>query len=123
MAQAHGGYYVPAQTRWPIVGSLALTLMVIGGVNWLHEHEIGKLLLLGGFVLLLVMVFGWFGNVIRESQAGLNNEQMDRSYRCGMVWFIVSEVFFFAAFFGALFFARNFSVPWLGGEGDVMKSL
>ncbi len=93
MAQAHGGYYVPAETRWPIVGSVALTLMVLGGVNWLHEHEVGKLVLLGGLLLLLVMVFGWFGNVIRESQAGLNNEQMDRSYRWGMAWFIVSGCF------------------------------
>ncbi len=123
MAQAHGGYHVPAETRWPIVGSLALTTMVIGGVNMLHEHPVGKPILLAGLALLVVMVFGWFGNVIRENQAGLNNEQMDRSYRWGMAWFIVSEVFFFAAFFGALFFARNFSVPWLGGEGDVMKAI
>jgi cytochrome c oxidase subunit 3 len=36
----------------------------------------------------------------------------------GMVWFIFSEVMFFAAFFGALFYARIFSVPWLGGAGD-----
>jgi cytochrome c oxidase subunit 3 len=35
----------------------------------------------------------------------------------GMMWFIFSEVMFFAAFFGALFYARVLSVPWLGGEG------
>ena len=35
----------------------------------------------------------------------------------GMMWFIFSEVMFFAAFFGALLYARQFSVPWLGGEG------
>ncbi len=35
----------------------------------------------------------------------------------GMIWFIMSEVLFFAAFFGALFYARQLSVPWLGGEG------
>src|SRR3546814_16109405 len=35
-----------------------------------------------------------------------------------MVWFIFSEVMFFAAFFGALFYARQFALPWLGGEGD-----
>jgi cytochrome c oxidase subunit 3 len=123
MAQAHDGYYVPEQARWSIVGSVALTLMVVGGVNWLHQHQVGKLVLLGGVALLLVMVFGWFGNVIHESQAGLNNQQVDRSYRWGMAWFIVSEVFFFAAFFGALFYARELSVPWLGGEGDVMKAI
>ena len=43
--------------------------------------------------------------------------QVDRSFRMGMMWFIFSEVMFFAAFFGALFYARVLSVPWLGGEG------
>ena len=42
---------------------------------------------------------------------------VDRSFRMGMMWFIFSEVMFFAAFFGALFYARALSVPWLGGEG------
>jgi cytochrome c oxidase subunit 3 len=35
----------------------------------------------------------------------------------GMMWFIFSEVMFFAAFFGALFYARTLAVPWIGGEG------
>jgi cytochrome c oxidase subunit 3 len=35
-----------------------------------------------------------------------------------MQWFIFSEVMFFAAFFGALFYVRNISGPWLGGEGS-----
>jgi cytochrome c oxidase subunit 3 len=30
-----------------------------------------------------------------------------------MSWFIFTEVMFFAAFFGALFYVRNFSVDWL----------
>src|SRR3970282_140035 len=64
------------------------------------------------------LFFAWFGVVIRENQAGFYNEQVDRSFRMGMMWFIFSEVMFFAAFFGALFYARQLSVPWLGGEGS-----
>ena len=45
------------------------------------------------------------------------NLDVDRSFRMGMMWFIMSEVLFFAVFFGALFYARQLSVPWLGGEG------
>ncbi len=37
------------------------------------------------------MLFGWFGNVIRESRAGLYSAQMDRSFRWGMSWFIFSR--------------------------------
>ena len=64
------------------------------------------------------MFFGWFGTVIGESEAGMYNDGVDKSFRMGMMWFIFSEVMFFAAFFGALFYARQLSVPWLGGEGS-----
>jgi cytochrome c oxidase subunit 3 len=70
-----------------------------------------------GVALILFMMFGWFGTVIRESLKGYYNKQVDTSFRMGMMWFIFSEVMFFAAFFGALFYARALSVPWLGGEG------
>ena len=70
-----------------------------------------------GIALILFMMFGWFGTVIRESLKGNYNKQVDTSFRMGMMWFIFSEVMFFAAFFGALFYARALSVPWLGGEG------
>ena len=64
--------------------------------------------------VLLVMLFGWFGTVIGESEARLYNKQVDMSFRWSMSWFIFSEVMFFAAFFGALFYVRNLSVPDLG---------
>jgi cytochrome c oxidase subunit 3 len=52
--------------------------------------------------------------VIRESEDRLYNNKVDLSFRWGMSWFIFSEVMFFAAFFGALFYVRNLSVPDLG---------
>ena len=74
----------------------------------------GKTVLIVGIVGVLGMFFGWFRSVIHESLAGNYNNQVDRSFRMGMMWFIFSEVMFFGAFFGALFYARMFSVPWLG---------
>lgn len=56
--------------------------------------------------------------MIQESDKGLYSAQMDRSFKQGMSWFIFSEVMFFFAFFGALFYARVFSVPWLGGASN-----
>ena len=50
--------------------------------------------------------------------AGLYSPQMDRSFRQCMSWFIFSEVMFFAAFFGALFYARMIAIPWLGGASN-----
>jgi len=115
-------YYVPHQSVWPIVGALALFLIAVGAGTFVsqldQEGGSGGYILLAGLALLVVMLFGWFGTVIHESQTGLHSEQMDRSYRQGMSWFIFSEVMFFAAFFGALFYARVIAVPWLGGAGN-----
>ncbi|HOV57307.1 MAG TPA: cytochrome c oxidase subunit 3 [Rhodanobacteraceae bacterium] len=120
MAQAQGNnvYYVPHGSVWPAVGSIGLFTTMIGAANWLNEVSWGKPVFFLGVAILLFMMFGWFGAVIRESVARMYNAQVDTSFRMGMMWFIFSEVMFFAAFFGALFYARALSVPWLGGEGD-----
>ncbi len=115
MSEAHGGYYVPHGTTWPIVGSIGLTTLLVGFANYLNGHGIGSIMMAIGLGITLLMMFGWFGVVIKESESGLYNEQVDKSFRWGMSWFIFSEVMFFAAFFGALYYARVLSVPWLGG--------
>ena len=111
-------YYVPHGSHWPIIGPFGLLGTVGGAGLWLNDApSIGKPIMFTGIAVLLFMMFGWFGTVIRESIAGKYNKQVDTSFRMGMMWFIFSEVMFFAAFFGALFYARALSVPWLGGEG------
>jgi cytochrome c oxidase subunit III len=118
MDHAPGAYYVPHGTRWPILGSFGLFFTVGGAGLWLNEVSAGKFVMAIGIACLLSMMFGWFRTVIGESISGIYSKQVDTSFRMGMMWFIFSEVMFFAAFFGALFYARNFSVPWMGGEGD-----
>ena len=107
-------YYVPQPSYWPITGSCALLLMGFGAAAWFNAYAMGPWLVLAGFAVLLTMLFGWFGAVIRESEDQLYNKKVDLSFRWGMSWFIFSEVMFFAAFFGALFYVRNLSVPDLG---------
>jgi cytochrome c oxidase subunit 3 len=107
-------YYVPQPSSWPVVGSIALFLMATGAAAWFNGTPVGKWAVLAGFLVLVYMMFGWFGKVIHESEGGSYNAQVDVSFRWGMGWFIFSEVMFFAAFFGALFYARVLSVPWLG---------
>jgi cytochrome c oxidase subunit 3 len=72
--------------------------------------------------MIAFMMFGWFSTVIRENLDGMVSQQLDRSYRMGMAWFIVSEIMFFLAFFGALFYARIISVPWLAGAGNNLET-
>jgi cytochrome c oxidase subunit 3 len=123
MAHAHpthaptDKYYVPHGSPWPIVGSVALFTTVSGAAMWLNHVAAGPWTFGLGLVILAVMFAGWFGNVISESESRIYNAAVDRSFRMGMMWFIFSEVMFFAAFFGALWYARQYAVPWLGGEG------
>lgn len=107
-------YYLPAPSWWPIIGSIAILTLASGLLLLLQNKAAGPYLMLAGALILVGMLVGWFGAVIRESIAGKFNAQVDVSYRWGMVWFIFSEVMFFAALFGALFYARILSVPWLG---------
>lgn len=119
MEAASDRYYVPHSTNfWPIVGSVGLFSAVLGFSMWLNQTSIGSVIAWLGVIIVLVMMFGWFGTVIRESERGMYNTQVDKSFRWGMSWFIFSEVAFFAAFFGALFYARQLAVPWLAGEGN-----
>jgi cytochrome c oxidase subunit 3 len=113
----HGDYFIPEPSKWPIVGTIALTTTVIGAVTSIHGGSVNWVLPVG-FILIAYLFYGWFGAVIDESMANNYNDQVDRSFRIGMLWFIFSEVMFFAAFFGALFYARMIAVPWLGGASN-----
>ncbi len=125
MSGSHGGYYVPHEARWPIYGSVGLFLLMVGlSLNMkglpsqpMELWSTGGIMSLVGAAVIIYMLFRWFGEVIAESEGGIYNAQVGRSFRQGMGWFIFSEVMFFAAFFGALFYARMYSIPWLGGEG------
>ena len=115
-------YYLPQPSHWPVVGSCALFLMTFGGVLWMNGIGSGPWVTLAGMATIVYMMFGWFGTVIRESEGGKYNKQVDLSFRWSMSWFIFSEVMFFAAFFGALFYMRVLSVPGLASS-DTMEQL
>ncbi len=109
MSDSHGAYYVPESSHWPLVSSIALFCLFGGSAMWLNDYAAYPYVLGLGLALFLYFMFGWFGEVIRESETGKFNHQVDVSFRWSMGWFIFSEVMFFAAFFGALFYARMYA--------------
>jgi cytochrome c oxidase subunit III len=108
-------YAVPQPMPWPIMGSTALFLMALGAVFLFNGHLGGWVSIVAGVTVLVYMMVRWFGDVIRESEGGKYGGWEDLSFRWGMSWFIFSEVMFFGAFFGALFWVRQMSVPDLAG--------
>ena len=107
-------YFIPDPSHFPIFGSLALLLMGGGAAMWVNHVPAGPYSVATGAAVLIYMLFGWFGTVIRESEGGKYGRRVDTSFRWGMGWFIFSEVMFFAAFFGALFYVRVLALPDLG---------
>ena len=117
-------YYVPHNSKLPIFASLGIFLTLFGMGNMFNEMTAGSdssfgeiVFLLGGLVMGTTLFF-WFAQVIRENHQKRYSDQLNRSFVWGMSWFIFSEVMFFAAFFGALFYVRAFVVDWVGGVGD-----
>ncbi len=112
--QGHAPYYfVPGPSRWPVLMGTALLVTMIGASGWVNGLAWGKTLNIVGIIAALFVLYHWFGDAIAESEGGLYNARIDTSYRWSMSWFIFSEVMFFGAFFGALFYARAITMPWL----------
>lgn len=114
--QTHEGhYFVPNPSIYPAILSTGILALAAGFIFNVNEavpgHTSGKWMMLGGFLAILYVLFGWFGKIIGESEGGMYKKWEDRSFRVGMIVFIASEVAFFAAFFGALFYMRMISVP------------
>ncbi|AOH35621.1 cytochrome c oxidase subunit 3 [Luteimonas sp. JM171] len=110
-------YFVPTHSKWPLFASVALFIAMFGLASWFNDVSWGPTVFGIGVAGLALVLMKWFADVILESVSGYYNKQVDTSFRMGMIWFIFSEIMLFAAFFGALFYTRMLSVPWLGGEG------
>ena len=106
-------YFVPSPSKWPVLMGTALLVTMAGASGWVNGYSFGKPLNIIGILAALTVLYFWFGDAIAESEGGLYNTRIDTSYRWSMSWFIFSEVMFFGAFFGALFYARSISMPWL----------
>ncbi len=116
-ATHHGStpyYFVPNPSRHPAMAALGLFFVILGASQWVNGHGWGAWSLLAGLAIWLSTLFVWFREAIAESEGGMYSDLIDVSYRWSMSWFIFSEVMFFAAFFGALYWAHSFAIPMLG---------
>ena len=117
MSASHGAkphYFVPGPSKWPMLAGASLLTTMIGASGWVNSQPWGPVVNLAGIAATLIVLYFWFGDAIGESESGQYGKNVDLSYRWSMSWFIFSEVMFFGAFFGALFYARTISMPWLG---------
>ena len=127
-AEVKHDYHLVNPSPWPLLGSMAAAVMMIGAVAWMRTGEggimlggiagdggakwfalKGPLLFAIGLAGVLTVMAGWWRDVIKESLTGENTSTVVRlGLRYGMVLFIASEVMFFAAWFWAFFGAALF---------------
>ena len=107
-------YFVPGPSKWPMAAGISLLVTMIGASGWVNGAAWGPVLNIAGILSTLIVLYFWFGDAIGESESGKYGKSIDLSFRWSMSWFIFSEVMFFGAFFGALFYARSITLPWLG---------
>ena len=117
VATPHGQapyYFVPAPSRHPVMAAIGLFFVILGAGQWVNGAQWGMYSLIAGFILWAFVLQQWFREAIGESEGGLYSDRIDISYRWSMSWFIFSEVMFFGAFFGALYWTRLHALPNLG---------
>ena len=112
--QAQPYYFVPPPSRHPVMAAIGLFFMIVGGGQWINGQGWGAYLVFFGLAWLAFVLQQWFRQAVGESESGLYSQRIDASFRWSMSWFIFSEVMFFGAFFGALYWTRVHAVPNLG---------
>jgi cytochrome c oxidase subunit 3 len=106
-------YFVPQPSRHPLTAAIGLLCMFFSLAAWLNGEKLAPIGFAIGLIWLLYVLWQWFGDAIAESESGAYGKLVDSSFRWSMSWFIFSEVMFFGAFFGALFYAREFALDQL----------
>nr|YP_011017684.1 cytochrome c oxidase subunit 3 [Dasysiphonia japonica]WQF69507.1 cytochrome c oxidase subunit 3 [Dasysiphonia japonica] len=97
-------FHLVDPSPWPFTASIFAFSCAISAVLYFHTFILGKNLLILSFISLFFIMFVWWRDVIRESTfEGHHTGLVQRGLRYGIILFIVSEIFFFVAFFWAFF--------------------
>ena len=104
-------YHILDPDPWPLIGSMSALVLFSGAVMWMHDNAYGWAVALLGLAGVLVTMFNWWGNTIKEAHEGHHTPVVSLHLRYGMILFIASEVMFFVAWFWAFFASSLFPAP------------
>nr|AYR05139.1 cytochrome c oxidase subunit 3 [Scolytinae sp. 6 ACP-2013] len=95
-------FHLVDQSPWPLLSSFSMFSMLMGFIKWFHFINYNLLMI--SFFSLLLVVTQWWRDVTRESTyQGLHTMKVNKGLQWGMILFIISEIFFFMAFFWTFF--------------------
>jgi len=109
-------FHLVDPSPWPFIAGSSALMLTFGFVLYFHGYNGGVFLFhLGGFTLLLVM-FVWWRDIIREgTYEGQHTKSVQSGLKLGVILFILSEIMFFFGFFWAFFHSSFNPSPVLGG--------
>lgn len=97
-------FHIVDPSPWPFIAALIAFSCTISAVLYFHAFSIGKLLLSINFVFLFIIMFIWWRDIVREANfEGHHTGIVQKGLRYGVILFIISEIFFFVAFFWSFF--------------------
>ena len=110
-------YHILPPDPWPIIGAFSAMGLFGGLVMWMHDNPYGKFVGFFGLAMVIVTMFNWWSNTIKEAHEGHHTPVVSLHLRYGMILFIASEVMFFVAWFWAFFASSLFpsAVDAVGG--------
>jgi len=110
-------YHLVKPSAWPLIGAFSALFLTGGTVMWMHSISGGPWLMAVGVAGVILTMFSWWSDVIREAHGGDHTPIVQLHLRYGMILFIASEVMFFVAWFWAWFDSSLFpsAVDAVGG--------
>lgn len=110
-AKNHDYHILPPSIN-PFLGALSAFVMLTGAVAWMSDpipvlfgsFEIsGPWMFLIGFAAVLYTMFSWWAEMVEEGEQGDHTPVVQIGLRYGFIFFIMSEVMFFVAWFWSFF--------------------
>jgi len=109
-------YHLVDPSPWPFFAGVSVLVLTNGAVMYMHSYKYGFLIFLFGLFMVLVTMFFWWRDVIREATfLGCHTKLVQKGLRTGVILFIISEVLFFFGFFWAFFHSSLAPSIELGG--------
>lgn len=97
-------FHIVTQSPWPFLVSISALSVAINLISYLHYYHYGFFKIIISLIFFLIFTSRWFSDIIIESTfEGHHTKSVQKNIHSSMALFIVSEFWFFVAFFWALF--------------------
>lgn len=97
-------FHIVNPSPWPLLTAMSVLFTLFGFVLFMHFYQKGLFFFVFGLLTLITCALLWIKDVVREATfEGDHTSLVRRGLRMGFVYFILSELMLFIAFFWGFF--------------------